>query len=76
MRDYQCTINCYVCLADGDNNDSTCPITREYHRENVRDVGKIFNFRGRKEIAQRQRASARQKGREKEKERKMFAIPL
>ena len=77
MRKYQCTINC-TCLVDGDINNST-RIKCEYLRENVRDghVEKIFNFRGRKEIA-RQRADVRQKEREREKEkgRKMIAIPL
>jgi len=73
MRKYQCTINC-ICLVDGDINNST-RIKCEYLRENVRDghVEKIFNFRGRKEIARRQRADVRQKERERKRKEERWS---
>lgn len=76
MKEYQCTINWSVCLADGNNNlTAVLDHTREYLCENVRDGRQVFNFRGRKKAARRQRTDERdKKKREREKGNDRYPI--
>lgn len=79
MKEYQCTINCSVCLADGDNDSMTVadhariPPWKCTRR-------KVFNFRGRKKSRatseNERKKGKREEGRERETEKGDDRYPI